>query len=227
MPSSIVHIENAQQSPLECVLVTVCICDRRKQHCTHITNIPRSLLKRCAPDVIHLIEAYPQSDELLLPLRLRSLEHAHNIQIPALTRVFTHWSSNTSRKHSSISEAVLDFCALQLLLNPEAEDVRTAILQRLRTEPVDEIDFQTIWWTLHGTPDFNDWLDALLYNLARFSVLQKQPAGGYISLFMENELLQLSEKARELVFSLYYKHRSACEPSVLRRAFRRISCAGR
>lgn len=205
MPSAMINIAYIHSS----VFVSVYICDEIKHQRKHIADVPLSLLKCFAPDVLHLVEFDAQHGNIILLLRMQYLEHANDIEVPALTHLITHWRTNTPLVHSSIGDTVLYYRALQLLLNPQAEEIRSIIMRRLRTKPVDEVDVQIIWWTLIATAESHEWLDALLYNLVRFKVLKKEPTGGYIELFVETELLRLNEKAYERVVSLYHKHQSA------------------
>ncbi|CAO2651883.1 Nn.00g001660.m01.CDS01 [Neocucurbitaria sp. VM-36] len=231
MPLSMVQVECVRPSGFECKSVAVQICDGTKQHRKHIADISMSLIKRFAPEVLHLVEFDPQNDSLTLPLCLHSLEHAHDIEIPALARLFAHWRSNVPLTHPSIGETVTHYRALQVLLNPQAEHLRSIIMLRLRTEPVVETDAQIIWWALVQTTEYYEWLDALFYNLVRFSVFQQQPTGGYIQLFIETELLRLNEKAYERVLSIYRRHQATFESGTnarlsrfWRRAVRHLFC---
>lgn len=60
-----------------------------------------------------------------------------------------------------------------------------------------------------GTPEFLEVLDALMYNIVHSNLLASQPTGGYISFFLETEMSQLSERAQEIVLSIYQWHRRA------------------
>ncbi|KAJ4376180.1 hypothetical protein N0V83_001461 [Neocucurbitaria cava] len=209
MLSSMINMDYIHPLAFASASVSVYICDQIKRQRKYIADVPLSLLKRFAPDVLHLIEFDSQHSKLILLLRMQYLKHANDIEAPALTHLISHWRTNTPLVHSSIGDTVLYYRALQLLLNPQAEEIRSIIMRRLRTEPVDEVDVQIIWCSQIATTVSHEWLDALLYNLVSFKVLKKQPTGGYIELFIETELLRLDEKAYERVVSLYHKHRSA------------------
>ncbi|KAF1849396.1 uncharacterized protein K460DRAFT_275642 [Cucurbitaria berberidis CBS 394.84] len=220
------HRHKAQQSLLGSTIVEVQICNQIKQHRKHVVDISLNLLERYAPEVVHLIEANPHNDKVTLPLCLNSLEHSNEIEVPALTSLFAHWSADTTPNIPSIGETVLHYCVLRLLNNREALYVRDDIMSRLEAEPLNEIDVQSIWWGLQETYEFHEWVDAMLYNLAHFDVLNKQPVGGYIELFIETELLGLSDQAHARVASTYRRYRDAIKPtkapSLLRRATRHV-----
>jgi hypothetical protein len=99
----------------------------------------------------------------------------------------------------TISEDVEAYEALRLARNPTAETLLPILKDRLRTEPVSELDVQTIWWTFY-TPE---WVEALFYNIVKFNVFNSQPAGGYIELFIETEMLNYHERACNNIIAMF------------------------
>jgi hypothetical protein len=82
-----------------------------------------------------------------------------------------------------------------------AETLLAILKSRLRIEPVNEIDVQTIWST--RTFATSEWIEALFYNIVKFDIFNSQPAGGYIHLFIETEMLNYHERACNNIIVMY------------------------
>ncbi|EMD90624.1 hypothetical protein COCC4DRAFT_105424, partial [Bipolaris maydis ATCC 48331] len=101
----------------------------------------------------------------------------------------------------TISEDVKIYRSLMHVDALEAEALCEKIKCRLRNEPVNEVDVQSIW-----ALQIPDWIDAILHNIVKFKVLNLQPAGGYIDLFIETELLQYHDRGAARVVEMYERH---------------------
>ncbi|KAF2126850.1 hypothetical protein P153DRAFT_296927 [Dothidotthia symphoricarpi CBS 119687] len=203
-----------KRSHMEDHIVTVQVCSRHTHNHEHVASISRSSLKQHAPDVVHLITQPSHTDNPRLQLHLPSLEHAHDIEIPALQKLFETWAQHSSYQildeaaltFPTFSDSVLLYRALQLLRSPLAVGMQVQLLHRTRTEPLDEVDVQCVWWAFKHTPEWSVWLHALMGNIAGFDLLDKQPTGGYIRHFMETELLLLTTTERDDIHSMYKWH---------------------
>jgi hypothetical protein len=145
--------------------------------------------------------------------------------------------SSTNFAHLTISEAVEAYSTQRRSQDPTADSLLTIIKSRLRTEPVSELDVQTVWWTRSFcTPE---WIEALFYNIVKFDVFNSQPAGGYIELFIETEMLEYHGRACNNIVAMYQRQMSvvvaeaaereaACkaEPGYLRRTMIRVADKG-
>ncbi|RMZ70701.1 hypothetical protein GMOD_00000832 [Pyrenophora seminiperda CCB06] len=112
---------------------------------------------------------------------------------------------STASVQPTIGEEMLIYQHLLVTEPQGAETLLAHIKTRLRTEPVTEIDVQTIW---HVAP-VPDMLDALVGNLVKFDVLNMQPTGGYIHLFIETEMLQMHERGQQQLIAMFEKHQCA------------------
>jgi hypothetical protein len=84
-----------------------------------------------------------------------------------------------------------------------------------------------------------EWIETLFYNIVKFDVFNSQPAGGYIELFIETEMLEYHERACNNIVAMYQRQTSvvvaeaaereaACkaEPGYLRRTMIRVADKG-
>ncbi|CAA9961308.1 hypothetical protein PTMSG1_04692 [Pyrenophora teres f. maculata] len=110
---------------------------------------------------------------------------------------------STDPAHPTIAEDMLTYCFLSANKDSGAQSHLSHIEFRLRTEPVNEIDVETIW-KVANTPEM---IDALLGNIVKFNVLNTQPTGGYILLFIETEMLQMHERGQSMVIETWEKHK--------------------
>ncbi|EUC51163.1 hypothetical protein COCMIDRAFT_50753, partial [Bipolaris oryzae ATCC 44560] len=101
----------------------------------------------------------------------------------------------------TISDDVELYSSLTRFDTPEAEALCENIEYRLQNEPVNEVDVQSIW-----TFQSPDWIDAVLCNIVKFNVLNMQPTGGYIAMFIETELLQYHDRGAARVVDMYERH---------------------
>ena len=110
--------------------------------------------------------------------------------------------TDTVSVNRTISDAVKIYRSLMRIGALEVEALCEKIKYRLRNEPVNEVDVQSIW-----ALQFPDWIDAVMRNIVRFNVLNMQPAGGYIDLFIEAELLQYHDRGAARVVDMYERHK--------------------
>jgi len=112
---------------------------------------------------------------------------------------------STHLVYPTIAEDILTYRCLLGTQHRGAKSKLSHIKFRLCTEPVNEIDVQTVW---EITP-YPDMIDALLCNIVKFDILSTQPTGGYIHLFIETEVLQIHERGQAQLLRLYEKHKCA------------------
>ena len=119
----------------------------------------------------------------------------------------TTQSSNPSTHpvYPTIAEDMLTYRCLLVIQHRGAKSKLSHIKFRLHTEPVNEIDVQTVW----EIAPYPDMIDALLCNIVKFDILSTQPTGGYIHLFIETEMLQMHERGQAQLLRLYEKHKYA------------------
>ncbi|KAH7385990.1 hypothetical protein BKA66DRAFT_415251 [Pyrenochaeta sp. MPI-SDFR-AT-0127] len=213
-------------------LISIEVRDDINLHRKHIVDIPFHVIEHFAPNVVSLIEFNTLGGDYALPLRLSSLEHAEDVEIPILNQIFTYWLHSPKATQTqalpfceTIAESVLTYRALRMLHSPQAKYLRSHVMRRLRNQPVNEFDVQTIWWAFQFTSEFLEMLNMLMYNIVHFNVLTLEPTGGHIVCFVETELLQLSESGRELILSLYRQQQRGLLLNKLILQRRRISRA--
>lgn len=114
-----------------------------------------------------------------------------------------------------ISADVATYRHLLRLNRPEAAPLRAKIKWRLHTEPVTELDVESIW--AFQSPE---WINAILCNIVKFNVLNSQPAGGYIHLFIETEMLNYQDKAARWLVDVYEGHKRSFRGAVDGRRYR-------
>ncbi|EOA90416.1 hypothetical protein ACJQWK_07661 [Exserohilum turcicum] len=127
----------------------------------------------------------------------------------------------------TISDDVALYRALGPEHTAEVDALCAHIKARLRTEPATELDVQSVW-TLH-TPE---WISAVLYNIAKFDLLNVQPTGGYIHMFIHTEMLQYHGRAVARIMDMYEGHqetlrREADDTRLSKRflaALKRVAC---
>ncbi|KAF1831440.1 hypothetical protein BDW02DRAFT_457345, partial [Decorospora gaudefroyi] len=103
----------------------------------------------------------------------------------------------------SISTALSKYTALHSINPQQANLLLASLKSHLRTQPVSELDVQNIWRSFSNATDWFEWLDALLYSIVKFDVLDCQPAGGYIELFIETEMLAYDEEGVARVVEMF------------------------
>ncbi|EDU43080.1 hypothetical protein PtrSN002B_009179 [Pyrenophora tritici-repentis] len=104
--------------------------------------------------------------------------------------------------HPTIAEEILTYHFLATNNDNGADSYLSHIKFRLRTEPVNEIDVETVW-KIVNTPEM---IDAVIGNIIKFDVLSTQPAGGYIDLFIETEMQQMHERGQNQLIGIWQKH---------------------
>ncbi|KAF1945900.1 hypothetical protein EJ02DRAFT_431135 [Clathrospora elynae] len=141
--------------------------------------------------------------------------------------------THSQSAQQSIGDAVLAYHAVQPSQDPNAETLLSDIMSRLHTEPVSELDVQNIWWTFQYVSDWHEWLNAMLYNIVRFDVLNMAPTGGYIELFIETEMLMYHERGVQQLLEMYERYKyvvmveaSARSTGPVRRVLCRAAYAG-
>ncbi|KAG9194238.1 hypothetical protein G6011_04273 [Alternaria panax] len=111
----------------------------------------------------------------------------------------------TPPMQQTIGEDFETYCNMRRQRSPRAYALYSSVHSRLRTEPVTEVDVQAIWSKF----SCSCWIDAVLYNIVRFDILNTQPAGGYIELFIETEMLQYNDEGVEAIITMYEQHKRA------------------
>jgi hypothetical protein len=122
-------------------------------------------------------------------------------------------SSEAISGHQSIGEVVETYKTMRDSRHPMAETLLPILKSRLRTEPVNETDVQTIWSTF-ATPE---WVEALFYNIVKFNIFSSQPASGYIHLFIETEMLNYHERACNNIIAMYERQKRVVMAEVVAR----------
>lgn len=213
MSLSLSTIRARQKSPCEYPVVVIQLCTPTKSDLIYIASIPLHLLQLYAPNVLHLVELDVLDSTLSLPLRSPPHAHMNDIEYLGLTYLLQRWIVSASYPKvsalpafKSIGEGILLYHALQLLQDPEAETLRGHLMSRFTFEPVTETDAQYIWWAFQGRPEWSCWLDALMRNIVRFQVLNTQPCGVNILLFLETELLLLDNVQHAQLSEIYERH---------------------
>lgn len=110
--------------------------------------------------------------------------------------------ADTVSVNRTISDDVETYRILTRIDTTEAKALCENIKYRLQNEPVNEIDVQSIW--AFESPD---WIDAVLHNIVKFDILNMQPAGGYIALFIETELFRDHDRGAARVVDMYERHK--------------------
>jgi hypothetical protein len=144
-------------------------------------------------------------------INVPSIEHAEDIEIPALQWVFQQMNhvNNCVPTHDSIGQAVLLYRALKLLrLNEPASELRQQLLLEIKKEPLTAYDVQRIWWAFKGTKEWFEWVSELLANLFRNNVLDDPREGTDIHHFIEAEMQQLTGAKQRIVQRLFEQHRA-------------------
>jgi hypothetical protein len=111
-------------------------------------------------------------------------------------------SSSSSSARQTISEVVETYKTFRRSDDPQAEALLPILKSRLRTEPVNELDVQAIW--SFATPE---WVEALFHNIEKFNIFNSQPAGGYIEMFIETEMLNCHERACHNIVAMYERQK--------------------
>jgi hypothetical protein len=125
------------------------------------------------------------------------------------------FSSEAISAHQSISEVVETYKTMRDSRHPMTETLLPILKSRLRAEPVNEIDVQTMWSTrAFATPE---WIEALFYNIVKFDIFNSQPAGGHIHLFIETEMLNYHERACNNIIAMYERQKRVVAAEVVAR----------
>jgi hypothetical protein len=195
------------------VMVAISVCDLALQNRRLVDVIPYATLQQHAPEVLHLIDHSWNSDTPELLIRLRSFEHADDIEVVGLQLLFGHWRRGCSMtalitSHTiPVGTAVLIYRAFQLLqMDIAAETLRARLMRRMRTRPLSEIGVQNVWWAFKRDGDWRDWLRAVYKNITQFYLLERQRTGVYIQQFLYTELLQLTQEQRTFLSAVWDRH---------------------
>lgn len=229
-------LQHSWRSSHENPIVIVQTCDRKKQNPMFVDYVPLCVLEQHAPASLDLIEADALDCILHLHLRIAQHEHIRDIEVRGLKSMLSHWVNTAHDSYpppfprcKTVGEAVLLYRALQILQVPQAEILRGRIMNRMHRKAVTSMDVQQIWRTFHHLPEWTSWLDALMCNLVHFRILQNQPDGGYIELFIETEMMQCDDVKRAQIVTAYQRYSYVPNTSWytrLRHALRRILRAG-
>lgn len=139
-------------------------------------------------------------------IEVHSIEHAQEIEIPALQWVFKQMMriNNCVPPHNSMGQAILLYRALHLLhFEAAGAGVRQQLLHQIKNQPLNAYDVQRIWWAFYGSAEWSEWLGEILYNLARHDVYNHHREGSFILYFLEVEMLQLSQAEQEEIRRTY------------------------
>ena len=153
----------------------------------------------------------PVIQEWVVIIRIPTIEHAEDIEIPALQWVFQQMNrfNNCVPTHGSIGQAILLYRALQLLhLTEAASDLRQQLLLEIKNKPLTAYDVQRIWWAFLGTREWWEWVSEVLANLFRNNILDDPREGTDIHHFLEAEIQQLTRDKQQKVERLYERFRA-------------------
>jgi hypothetical protein len=147
----------------------------------------------------------------MIRIPIRTIEHAEDIEVPALQWVFRQMNcvNNCVPAHGSIGQGILLYRALQLLhLTEAASGLREQILIEIKQKPLAAYDVQRIWWAFEGSREWQEWLCELLSNLVRHDILEYGREGTDVFHFIESEMLQMSQARQSLIEEIYQLYMS-------------------
>lgn len=150
----------------------------------------------------------PDTEEWVDTIKVPSIEHAEDIEIPALKWVFQQMNrvNNCVPTHDSMGQAILLYRALQLLrLTDAASGLRQQLLFEIKKKPLTAYDVQRIWWAFKGTKEWYEWVSEVLANLVRNNTFDDPREGTDIFHFIESEMLHMTRAKQRKVQSLYLK----------------------
>ncbi|KAF1951216.1 hypothetical protein CC80DRAFT_363057, partial [Byssothecium circinans] len=157
--------------------VHVQLHDPSYQHVTNVATIPTDLIWTYLPNLATRIETNPSMGYCTLKICIPNLNHVGDIEKPALKWMFDHLNDLSRLRQNwaclpaidSTGEGFLLYRALRLLeLHDAATDLRTRVMDVIQEKPLTSYDVQRLWWSFQHTPEWSQWLDALLLNLIRY-----------------------------------------------------------
>ena len=202
-------------------LVAVELYESQSQAHELVSHVPVRLLKLFAPFVANHIERDPITDTNKLQIKVKSLETADQVEIPALLKLFQHMS--TLQQHgclnltshpqwTTIRDGVGFYYALRILrLLPQAEFTRDTLLLNIKQKPLVALDVEAIW-LVFGPND--EMFDAILRSVASSNIRGTLADEELIMFFLENELMQLPEAKRKDIFKRYYSYKEEAKREI-------------
>jgi hypothetical protein len=202
-------------------LVAIELYEAQSQAHTLVSHIPGHLLKLFAPSVAHHIVRNHTTDTSKLRIKVKSLETAAQVEIPALLKIFQHMT--TLQHHGClhlashpqwtvVRDGVGFYRALQILcLLPQAEFTRETLLLNMKQKPLDALDVEAIWLVFGPNSDM---VDAILRSVASFKVRGTLADEELIMFFLENELMQLPEARRRDMFKRCYAYKEEAKREI-------------
>jgi hypothetical protein len=149
----------------------------------------------------------PATQEYMICISIRTIEHAEDIEVPALQWIFRQMDgvNNCVPAHDSIGQAILLYRALQLLhLTEAAAGLREQLLIEIKQKPLTAYDVQRIWWAFEGSREWQEWLGEIFSNLVRHNILEDSREGTDILYFFESEMLQMSQDRQNWIEEIYH-----------------------
>jgi hypothetical protein len=135
-------------------LVAVELYESQSQAHELVSHVPRCLLQLFAPFIANYIERDPTTDMNKVRIKVKSLEIADQVEIPALLKIFQHMSTLQQRgclhltshpQWTTIRDGVGLYCALRILrLLPQAEFTRDTLLLNMKQKPLVALDVEAI-----------------------------------------------------------------------------------